>query len=83
MSAHRAFTRAGHIVVMPGLFDTATGATLDQETKRIVDDLHYKRIDMADIIFVVNPGGYLSDATKREIEYATTLGKQVRYLESR
>ncbi len=34
-----------------------------------------------DEIFVINVGGYIGSSTKSEIEYATAIGKNVRYLE--
>ena len=38
---------------------------------------------MADEIFVINPGGYIGDGTRSEIEYAKQTGKVIRYLDSR
>ena len=83
-------TLKGNIVVSVGLF----GHTGDQEvwenmsegtltkTKEMLDDMHKRKIDMADEIFVVNVGGYIGDSTKSEIKYAQENGKVVRYLES-
>lgn len=47
----------------------------------ILNNLHLRKIDMADEVFVVNVNGYIGDDTKREIAYANSLGKPVRYLE--
>ena len=47
----------------------------------ILDELHRKKIDMADRILVVNVGGYIGNQTKREIEYAEKTGKPIQYLE--
>ena len=44
-------------------------------------DMHKRKIDMADEIFVVNVGGYIGSSTRSEIEYAHVTGKPVRYLE--
>ena len=57
ISANRAFTMQGHIVVMPGVYSNADGGFVDQETKRKLDELQLKKIDMADLVFVVNPNG--------------------------
>lgn len=46
-----------------------------------MDELHLRKIDMADRLFVCNVGGYIGASTRREIEYATKLGKPVSYLE--
>ena len=35
---------------------------------------------MADEVYVVDPGGYVGESTRREIAYAESLGKPVRYL---
>ena len=51
----------------------------------MLDDMHKRKIDMADEIFVINVGGYIGDyigdSTKSEIKYAKEHGKTVRYLE--
>lgn len=48
----------------------------------ILDELHLRKIDMADEVFVVNPRGYIGERTSTEIGYAKEHGKPVRYLES-
>ena len=45
------------------------------------DDMHKRKIDMADEIYVINVGGYIGESTRSEIEYAKATGKAVRYLE--
>ena len=47
-----------------------------------MDALHFKKIEMSDSIYVVNVGGYIGKSTRREIEYAESIGKPVSYLES-
>lgn len=49
--------------------------------KDVLDELHFRKIDMADRVFVVNVGGYIGESTRREIEYAEKHGKPVEYLE--
>ena len=51
------------------------------KTKEMLDDMHKRKIDMADEIFVINVGGYIGSSTRSEIEYAAAAGKAVRYLE--
>lgn len=43
--------------------------------------IHLKKIDISDAIYVVNVNGYIGDSTKKEIEYAKKLQKEVFYLE--
>jgi len=44
--------------------------------------MHFKRIDMSDAIYVVNVGGYIGDATRQEIAYAKSNGKEILYYEA-
>ena len=50
-------------------------------TKEMLDDMHKRKIDMADAIYVINVGGYIGSSTKSEIEYAKQQSKEVYYLE--
>ncbi len=52
------------------------------KTKEMLDDMHKRKIDMSDEIFVINVGGYIGDSTRSEIDYAKAHGKKVNYLES-
>ena len=52
------------------------------EQKIALDELHFRKIDLADSIFVLNLGGYIGESTRNEIDYATAKGKPVDYLES-
>lgn len=47
-----------------------------------MDELHLRKIDISDEIFVVNWRGYIGESTAKEIAYAKELGKPIRYLES-
>ena len=47
----------------------------------MLDDMHKRKIDMADAIYVINVGGYIGESTRSEIEYAQRNGKIVYYLE--
>lgn len=74
-------TLEGNIVISVGLF----GHSGDEEVwfediKPMLDDMHLRKIDLADEIFVINPGGYIGSSTRREIEYAHSTGKDVRYI---
>ncbi len=50
-------------------------------TKEMLDDMHKRKIDMADSIYVINVGGYIGESTRSEIEYARKTGKGVEYME--
>ena len=51
------------------------------EEMEIMGKLHMKRIEISDAIYVVNVGGYIGYTTKKEIEYAISLNKEVYSLE--
>jgi hypothetical protein len=53
-----------------------------QNVAPILDELHLRKIDMADFIYVVNVEGYIGERTAIEIGYAKQLGKQIQYLEA-
>lgn len=46
-----------------------------------MDELHLRKIDMSDKIFVVNVDGYIGESTAREIAYAKARAIPVVYLE--
>jgi len=50
--------------------------------KAMLDDLHLRKIDLADEILVLNVGGYVGESTAREVAYAYDHGKAVRYIEN-
>lgn len=52
----------------------------DIDIKKL-NKIHYKKIDISDAIYVVNVGGYIGETTKKEIEYARQLNKEVLSLE--
>ena len=54
---------------------------LDTGVKEMLDDIHKRKIDMADEIFVINVDGYIGSSTRSEIDYALAMGKPVKYLE--
>lgn len=53
----------------------------DPALKARLDDLHKRKIDLADYVLVLNVGGYVGESTRSEISYARALGKPVRYLQ--
>lgn len=77
-------TLEGNIVISVGLFghaDEEFGTTITAEVKEMLDDMHKRKIDMCDEIFVINKDGYIGSSTRSEIEYAKGIVKKVRYLE--
>lgn len=89
IEVQKKLTLEGNIVISVGLFghsgDDEVWDGMDEgtlsKTKEMLDDMHKRKIDMADEIYVINVGGYIGDSTKSEIEYAYQTGKEIRYLE--
>jgi hypothetical protein len=52
-----------------------------EHAKQKLGMLHFKKIDLADEILVVNVGGYVGESTTREILYARENHKSIRWLE--
>lgn len=82
MAVQKKLTLEGNIVISVGLF----GHSGDEEVwtpgmKEMLDNMHKRKIDMADAIYVINVGGYIGESTRSEIEYALRNGKKVYYLE--
>lgn len=81
MEVQKKLTLEGNIVVSVGCFGHASDIFSDEQ-KLMLDDMHKRKIDMADEIFVINVGGYIGESTKSEIEYAKKHGKNISYLVS-
>ncbi len=82
LEAQKRLTLAGNIVISVGLFGhSGDDEVWTEGTKEMLDDMHKRKIDMADAIYVINVGGYIGESTRSEIEYAKRNGKEVRYLE--
>jgi hypothetical protein len=80
--AMRSETLAGRIVLSVGLLGHAEGIDMDGPVKATLDELHKRKIDLADEVLILNVGGYIGSSTRSELEYAKAHGKNVRYLET-
>jgi len=82
IEAQKCLTLAGNIVISVGLFGhSGDNEVWTEGTKEMLDDMHKRKIDMADGIYVINVNGYIGSSTRSEIEYARKQGKQVLFLE--
>ena len=83
MEAQKRLTLEGNIVISVGMFGhSGDDEVWTEGTKAMLDDMHKRKIDMADEIYVINVGGYIGESTKSEIEYARKNGKGVQFLEN-
>ena len=83
LEVQKRLTLAGNIVISVGLFDlpeTETNTSV-KEVRAMLGDMHRRKIDMADEIYVINVGGYIGPSTRSEIAYAKATGKAIQYLE--
>lgn len=85
-------TIQGHIVLTVGFFANASPELfairkhgelvgITPEQKVMLDELHKRKIDLCDEVYVLNVSGYIGESTRSEIDYAQAHGKPVRYLE--
>jgi hypothetical protein len=82
IEAQKRLSLAGNIVISVGLFGhSGDNEVWDDGVKEMLDDMHKRKIDMADGIYVINVGGYIGNSTRSEIEYAKAHGKTIEYLE--
>lgn len=90
LEIQKKLTLLGYIVISVGLFghsgDNEVWENMDEgtltKTKSMLDDMHKRKIDLSEMIYVINVGGYIGESTRSEIEYAISTGKEVHYLES-
>lgn len=83
LEAQKRLTLEGNIIISVGLFGhSGDDETWEPGVKEMLDNMHKRKIDMADAIYVINVGGYIGDSTRSEIEYAKSHGKEVIYLEN-
>ena len=80
------FTLLGKIVLSVGVCKHAEhhgGEALGQEVADKLDELHLRKIDLANEVFILNVGGDIGKSTRKEIQYAESKGKPIQYLEER
>lgn len=80
LDMNRQLTLDGKIVLMPGVFQHQ-GDQITDAQKEALDRLHLQKIDLADEVVVICPGGYIGSSTNREVQYALSQGKTIRYTE--
>lgn len=52
-----------------------------ERAKAQLDELHLRKIELADDVLILNVGGYIGESTGRELAHARKLGKPVRFWE--
>lgn len=88
------FFRSGWAETLEGRIVLSVGVCLDHPgdeegghvgealgVNDMLDELHFRKIDLADDVLVLNLDGYIGKSTQREIAYAMATGKPVRFLD--
>lgn len=73
-------TLEGYVVLAPFVVSSEQVIEIDPKVKSMLVHMHLRKIDMADSVHVVNPGGYIGEHTSFEVEYARHRSKPITYL---
>lgn len=83
MRVQKELTLQGYIVISVGLFGhSGDNEVWSEGTKEMLDDMHKRKIDLADAIYVINKDGYIGKSTQSEIEYALENKKEIIFMEN-
>lgn len=81
------FQQANYTLTMQGKIVLSVGWAKERDVpitpaqKKMLDELHKRKIDLADSVLILNIGGYIGESTLSEIEYAEKMDKPVTYIE--
>ncbi|HEC88375.1 MAG TPA: hypothetical protein ENI52_03570 [Thermoplasmata archaeon] len=81
MEVMKELTLQGHIVIPPGCFGHLDPDPRITINKKMLDQLHKRKIDISDAIYVINVNGYLGKSTEGEVKYAKNKNKKIIFLE--
>ena len=80
IQVQKELTLQGNIVISVGLFGhSGDNEVWENSVKDMLDDMHKRKIDMADEIMVIDVNDYIGESTKKEIEYAKSKGKFISF----
>jgi len=77
---NKKLTLEGNIVISVAWFSHSDDQTPTFDQKDLLDVVHLRKIDISDEIYVIDVDGYIGESTRKEIEYAQSKGKVIRYL---
>ncbi|MEH7300912.1 hypothetical protein [Neobacillus drentensis] len=77
--ANAYLTLQGNVVISLGFFEQSEGIEITKEQEELFATIHFRKIDLADEIFIIDVNGYIGSSTRKEIDYASNAGKPVRY----
>ena len=75
-------TMKGYIVLSVGWFGHSKENvfTVTSVEKEFLDDLHKRKIELSDEVFIIDVDGYIGNSTRSEIAHAKTLQLPIFYL---
>jgi hypothetical protein len=81
---NKQLTLCGKIVLSVGCFPHTDDKgspedVLGENVKYNLDQLHLKKVELADEVYIINVNGYIGNSTKRELNHAIALNKQISY----
>jgi len=76
---NRALTLEGKVVISVGVFGHSSSLLLTKAQKKMLDEIHRRKIDLANSIMVIDVDSYIGKSTENEIKYAQDMGKKVYY----
>jgi len=76
---NKLFTMKGEIVLTVGWLTHRGTNEVTAKEKMMLDELHLRKIDLADYVFVIDKDDYIGDSTRNEINYAKAMLKPIRY----
>jgi len=79
LEAQKRLSLEGKIVISVGLFGHADNEEIAWANKPMLDNLHLRKIDLADSIMVVDIDNYIGESTQRELNYAQLNNKRIYY----
>jgi uncharacterized protein YkuJ len=77
--ANAYLTLQGNIVMSVAFFEQSEGFQITEKQAELLSEIHFKKIDLSDEIFVIDVDGYIGSSTRNEIDYASRKGKEIKY----
>ncbi|MCR8643978.1 hypothetical protein NV379_15100 [Paenibacillus sp. N1-5-1-14] len=77
--ANAYLTLQGNIVISVAFFEQSDGFEITEEQAALLGELHFRKIDLSDEIFVIDVDGYIGNSARQEIQYANEKGMKIRY----
>ncbi|MFK4566703.1 hypothetical protein [Enterococcus sp. UD-01] len=69
----------GIAVLSPIFFEQSKTSKITKEVAQLLGNMHFRKIELADEIFVMDVGGYIGESTRKEIAFAKSNNKNIRY----